>query len=604
MEKQMNLLTINNLTKAYTDRQLFDHVDFGIDSGDKVGIIGVNGTGKSTLLKIISGIEESDTSDVVKGNKVHIGYLPQNPVFRKGSTIFEHVISSTTTIHNQVTIEGSAKAILNKLGFLDYFLLIEKLSGGQKKKVALAVALLTDCEILVLDEPTNHLDNDMTEWLQEYLNNYKGAIVMVTHDRYFLDLVCNRIVEIQNGKLYNYNANYEGYLQLKSEREEMQLATGRKHASILKKEIEWMQRGARARATKQKAHIARYEALRDEEKIKEIEKVEISSMFSRLGKKTIEVKHLKKSYGDKELIKDYSYIFLRNDRIGIIGSNGCGKTTLLKLLNHVVEPDGGTIEIGDTVKIGYFTQENENMDDKKRVIDYIRETAEYIQIPEGTISASQMLERFLFEGALQYSVISKLSGGEKRRLYLLKILMEAPNVLMLDEPTNDLDIQTLRILEDYLDEFPGIIITVSHDRYFLDRVVNRLMFFEGNGIIKQYEGSYTDFFMERKSEDEKTSSFKVNSSDFAKVQKIKTEKLKLTFQEKKDYESIEQEMVNLENTLKSLEQEIVKAATDFVKLNHLTAKKQEIEQALESKIERYLYLEELVSKIKETEENG
>ena len=600
----MNLLTINNLTKAYTDRQLFDHVDFGIDSGDKVGIIGVNGTGKSTLLKIISGIEESDTSDVVKGNKVHIGYLPQNPVFRKGSTILEHVISSTTTIHNQATIEGSAKAILNKLGFLDYFLLIEKLSGGQKKKVALAVALLTDCEILVLDEPTNHLDNDMTEWLQEYLNNYKGAIVMVTHDRYFLDLVCNRIVEIQNGKLYNYNANYEGYLQLKSEREEMQLATGRKHASILKKEIEWMQRGARARATKQKAHIARYEALRDEEKIKEIEKVEISSMFSRLGKKTIEVKHLKKSYGDKELIKDYSYIFLRNDRIGIIGSNGCGKTTLLKLLNHVVEPDGGTIEIGDTVKIGYFTQENENMDDKKRVIDYIRETAEYIQIPEGTISASQMLERFLFEGALQYSVISKLSGGEKRRLYLLKILMEAPNVLMLDEPTNDLDIQTLRILEDYLDEFPGIIITVSHDRYFLDRVVNRLMFFEGNGIIKQYEGSYTDFFMERKSEDEKTSSFKVNSSDFAKVQKIKTEKLKLTFQEKKDYESIEQEMVNLENTLKSLEQEIVKAATDFVKLNHLTAKKQEIEQALESKIERYLYLEELVSKIKETEENG
>ncbi|NTV78558.1 MAG: ABC-F family ATP-binding cassette domain-containing protein [Clostridiales bacterium] len=600
----MNLLTINNLIKAYTDRQLFDHVDFGIDSGDKIGIIGVNGTGKSTLLKIISGLEESDTSDVIRGNKVHIGYLSQNPVFKKGSTILEHVISSTTTVHNQATIEGSAKAILNKLGFLDYEAQIDNLSGGQKKKVALAVALLTDCEILVLDEPTNHLDNDMTEWLQEYLNRYNGAIVMVTHDRYFLDLVCNRIVEIQNGKLYNYNSNYEGYLQLKSEREEMQLATARKHATILKKEIEWMQRGARARATKQKAHIARYEALRDEEKIKETEKIEISSLSSRLGKKTIEVEHLKKAYGEKELIKDYSYIFLRNDRIGIIGNNGCGKTTLLRMLNNLVEPDGGTIEIGDTVKIGYFSQENENMDDKKRVIDYIRETAEYIQIPEGTITASQMLERFLFEGALQYSVIGKLSGGEKRRLYLLKILMEAPNVLMLDEPTNDLDIQTLRILEDYLDEFQGIIITVSHDRYFLDRVVNRLMYFEGNGIIKQYEGNYTDFYMSKKSEEEKNELPKGSGNNTTKNQKVKTEKLKLTFQEKKDYESIEQEMEELEKKLKILDLEIQNASTNFVELNRLTIKKQETEQLLESKIERYLYLEELVSKIREAEENG
>lgn len=609
----MNLLTMKDITKAYTDKVLFDHIDFSINEGEKVGVIGINGTGKSTLLKIIAGLEETETGDVVKGNRVHINYLPQNPVFPADMTIYDYVITANETQSNQWSIEGDAKTILNKLGFMEYDTRIEYLSGGQKKKVALAGALLSDSQILILDEPTNHLDNDMTEWLENYLKSYKGALIMVTHDRYFLDLVCNRIVEIDKGKVYSYDSNYEGYLELKAEREEMAMATQNKHANILRKEIAWMQRGARARSTKQKAHIQRYEQLKNEEKIKIDGNVEINALASRLGKKTIELNQISAGYEDRLLIRDFTYIFLKTDRIGILGPNGCGKTTLLKALMGKLPLTGGSIEIGDTVRIGYYAQENEALDNTQKVIDYIRETAEYIQTSEGTVTASQMLEKFLFEGALQYSLIGKLSGGEKRRLYLLKILMEAPNVLILDEPTNDLDIQTLCILEDYLDSFPGILITVSHDRYFLDRVVRRMLTFEGNGLVTQFNGSYTEYFQSKEYEaaDENdrnpsgtdkglADNFATGSENKEKTVKIKTEKLKFTFQEKKEYDTIEQDIENLEIKIADIDSDILKTATDFVKLNELTKEKEKTEKLLEEKMERYLYLEELAKKIEES----
>lgn len=609
----MNLLTMKDITKAYTDKVLFDHIDFSISEGDKVGVIGINGTGKSTLLKMIAGLEEAETGDMVKGNRVHINYLPQNPVFPKNMTIYDYVITANETLDNHWSIEGEAKTILNKLGFMEYDTKIDYLSGGQKKKVALAGALLSDSEILILDEPTNHLDNDMTEWLENYLKSYKGALIMVTHDRYFLDLVCNRIVEIDKGKVYSYDGNYEVYLELKAEREEMAMATQNKHANILRKEIAWMQRGARARSTKQKAHIQRYEKLKNEEKIKIDGNVEINALSSRLGKKTIELNQITAGYKDKILIRDFTYIFLKTDRIGILGPNGCGKTTLIKAVMQKLPLTAGTIEIGETVKIGYYAQENETLDDNQKVIDYVRDTAEYIQTSEGTVTASQMLEKFLFEGALQYSLIGKLSGGEKRRLYLLKILMEAPNVLILDEPTNDLDIQTLCILEDYLDSFPGILITVSHDRYFLDRVARRMLTFEGNGVVTQFNGSYTDYFQSKEygASDENDRNPSGNDKSLAdnfvpdgenkeKTVKIKTEKLKFTFQEKKEYDTIEQDIESLEMKIADINSAILKTATDFVKLNELTAEKEKTERLLEEKMERYIYLEELAKKIEES----
>lgn len=639
----MNLLTMKDITKAYTDKVLFDHIDFSIDDGEKVGVIGINGTGKSTLLKIIAGLEETETGEIVKGNRVHVNYLPQNPVFPDGCTIYDYVIKANETLDNHWSIEGEAKTILNKLGFTEYDVKIATLSGGQKKKVALAGALLSDSEILILDEPTNHLDNDMTEWLENYLRAYRGALIMVTHDRYFLDLVCNRIVEIDKGKVYSYNSNYEGYLELKAAREEQALATQDKHANILRKEIAWMQRGARARSTKQKAHIQRYEALKNEEKIKADGQVEINALASRLGKKTIELQHITVGYGKHILIRDFTYIFLKTDRIGILGPNGCGKTTLIKtIMQAAAEQLGtksteqentqttgnsdrlvkkaGTIDIGDTVKIGYYAQENGAWNEQQKVIDYIRDTAEYIQTSDGTITASQMLEKFLFEGSLQYQPIGKLSGGEKRRLYLCKVLMEAPNVLILDEPTNDLDIQTLCILEDYLDSFQGILITVSHDRYFLDRVVRRMLTFEGNGVVQQYNGSYTEYFQQKeeseqavnnksllssdrgqshgnKNYDDKNAGIQENIEKSEKTGKVKTEKLKFTYQEKKEYETIEQDIENLEMHITELEAAILRTATDFVKLNELTKEKEETEQTLEEKMERYVYLEELAEKI-------
>jgi len=598
----MNILTIKNLTKEYTDRKLFDGVDFSLEEGDKVGIIGINGTGKSTLLKIIAGVEEGDDGEYTKGSNVVINYLPQNPVFEKNTSVLDYVLNANKESHDNYGVEGQAKNILNKLGFDDFGITLDKLSGGQKKKVALAGALLSKTEVLILDEPTNHLDNNMTEWLEEWLKNYKGVLVMVTHDRYFLDLVCNRIVEIDKGKLYSYKTNYEGFLELKAQREEMALSTQAKHQNILRKEIAWIQRGARARSTKQKAHIQRYEALRDEEKVAIDSQVEISALSSRLGKKTIELNNISKSYGDNKLINDFTYNFLKDDRVGILGPNGCGKTTLMRLITGQTELDSGSIEIGDTVKIGYYAQECEDMDPKEKVIDYIRDVAEYIQTDDGYLSASQMLENFLFTGALQYAQIGKLSGGERRRLYLARVLMGAPNVLILDEPTNDLDISTLCILEDYLDSFRGILIVVSHDRYFLDRVVRRMLTFEDRGQIKLFNGSYTDYFTEHRVEFNGTPTQSKSDGGGAeeyKLLKEQNKKLKMTYKEEIEYKTIEDDISAIEDKISNLDAELgnPKYATDFVKLTELTRAKEEAEKELEEKMERYVYLEDLAERI-------
>ncbi|NBH83587.1 ABC transporter ATP-binding protein [bacterium C-53] len=596
----MNILTINGLKKSYTDKILFDSADFSIGEGEKVGVIGINGTGKSTLLKIVAGIEEGETGEVIKGNKVHIRYLPQNPEFEPGITIFDYVVTKNKHLGNEWTIEGDAKNVLNRLGFTDYDARIDILSGGGKKRAALAAALLAECDLLVLDEPTNHLDNEMTQWLEDYLIGRKGALLMVTHDRYFLDRVSTRIVEIDKGKIYSYLTNYSGFLALKAEREEIALATERKRQSILRREIEWMQRGARARSTKQKAHIARYEALRDAKAPVSDSVVEMGSVSSRMGKTTIELLGISKSYGDKCLISEFTYIFLKNDRVGFIGPNGCGKSTLMKIINGKTAPDNGEVVVGTTIKIGYFSQENEYMDDSLRAIDYIKETAEYIETEDGKVTASKMMERFLFDSTLQYQKIERLSGGEKRRLYLLKVLMEAPNVLVLDEPTNDLDIATMSILEDYLDRFQGIVIAVSHDRYFLDRIARRLFAFEGEGNIRQYEGGYSDYLMEREMEISALSPAKGEKekiSDSRDTWKVREKKLKFTYQEQKDYETIEEEIAELEDRLASVEEAYAKAATDFVKLNELTTEKESLEKKLEIKLERFVYLSDLAERI-------
>lgn len=526
----MNLLTVENLTKAYTDRKLFDNVEFSINEGDKIGIIGINGTGKTTLLKLISDIEKPDTGKITKGNNINIRYLPQNPVFDKNNTVLETVLSGNIRHDDDMwSVEGEAKAILNKLGISDYNTGIQNMSGGQRKRAALANTLMAKADILILDEPTNHLDSEMSGWLEEYLNRFRGALVMVTHDRYFLDRVTNRIVEIDKSKLYSYAGGYSEFLRLKSAREDIENASERKRQSLLRTELEWISRGARARSTKQKARIERFEELKEANAPIKDESIKLDSLSSRLGKKTVEINNISKSYDSKKLIDDFSYIFLKNDRIGIIGPNGCGKSTLLKIINNVVQPDDGSIDIGATVRIGYFSQENEYMDESLKVIEYVREGAEYIETSDGKISASQMLERFLFDGTAQWSLISRLSGGEKRRLYLLRVLMEAPNVLILDEPTNDLDIQTMTILEDYLDSFDGIVITVSHDRYFLDRIVKRIFSFEGNKGIKQYEGNYSDYLQKHVSMTTETAS-NINLVK-EKAVKPKSTKLKFTYAE-------------------------------------------------------------------------
>lgn len=596
----MNLLTAEKISKNFTDKVVLNQVSLGINENDKVGVIGVNGTGKSTLLKVLAGKEEPDEGRIVKGNDVRVEYLAQTPEFDDRYTLLDNVIRTHEHASAGWNVEGEAKAMLGKLGIMEWDKKPSQYSGGQRKRAALVRTLLTPADILILDEPTNHLDNAMAEWLEEYLNNFRGAFIMITHDRYFLDKVTNKIVEIDKGKLYTYETNYTGFLALKLEREEMEQATERKKSALYRKDLAWMMRGARARSTKQKAHIQRFEELRDREKIVEDVQVDITALASRLGKKTIELSNICKAYGDKKLLEDFTYIFLKTDRIGIVGNNGAGKSTLLKIINGLEPMDSGNIEIGPTVKIGYFAQECEAMDPKQKVIDYIKEVAEYIETPDGSASASQMLERFLFTGAMQYSLIEKLSGGERRRLYLLRILMEAPNVLILDEPTNDLDIQTLRILEDYLDTFPGIVITVSHDRYFLDRVVRRIFAFEGNGVVKQYEGGFTDYWqkVEASSEAvEKAAKENDGEKKSKKDYKSHEKKIKFTYAEQKEFETIDEDIEKLEEKLEQFDKEIAANAKDFVKLQELTKNKEETQRLLDEKMERWVYLNDLAEQI-------
>ena len=601
----MNLLTMEHIIKSYTDRILLNDIGFSISENEKIGVIGINGMGKSTLLKVVAGIEPYDSGKISMRSQVKICYLPQTPVFESGTTVLKAAVEGNIDEMNQWTVEADAKAMLNQLGFTEYDEKIEHMSGGQKKRIALVNALLTSADILVLDEPTNHLDNAMSEWLEEYLIQFRGAVLMVTHDRYFLDRVVNRIVEVDNGKLYSYPGNYSEFVRLKEERQNMALATERKRKSMLRTELEWLSRGARARSTKQKAHIDRIKAMQEIQDIQEEKRVSMSSVASRMGNKTIELSDISKSYGDRILIKNYNYIFLKNDRIGIIGPNGCGKTTLLKIINGIIRSDTGTVEMGQTIRVGYFSQENEYMDDSEKVIDYVKEVGEYITTPEGKITASQMLENFLFDGAMQWSRIEKLSGGEKRRLYLLRVLMSSPNVLILDEPTNDLDIQTLTILEDYLDRFDGIIIIVSHDRYFLDRTVNRIFSFEGEGEIHQFEGGYSDYLIRKELEavpEEKVSAGKAEKADKdanKDAWKQHEKKIRFTYKEQKEFESIDDDIAELEGKIEKLDQEIAQNVTNSVRLNELLKEKEQIEQALDEKMDRWVYLNDLNEQIKQ-----
>lgn len=600
----MTILSIENMTKAYGERKLFDETSFFMQDGEKVGIIGINGTGKSTLLKIIAGLEDTDEGTVTFASHVVVSYLPQLPQFGEAETVLEAVLKkrseSSTGYEDAGALEVEAKSMLTRLGVTDFDAKCGVLSGGERKRLALVAALLAPSDLLILDEPTNHLDADMADWLEEQLKKRSGAILMVTHDRYFLDSVSDRIIEIDKGKIYSYQANYSGYLELKAAREEDMLASERKRQSILRKELEWVKRGARARTTKQKARLERYEELKNADAPVFDSKVELQSVASRLGKTTVELTGISKSFGDKVLLKDFTYIFLKDDRIGFVGKNGSGKSTLMKMITGECKPDHGEIVIGQTVKIGYYAQEigETEMPPDQKVIDYIKDVAEYVQTEDGSVSASQMLERFLFEGKDQYGLLKKLSGGERRRLNLLKVLMGAPNVLILDEPTNDLDIATLTVLEDYLDRFPGIVIVVSHDRYFLDRVVRRIFAFEENGQIKQYEGGYTDYrgkvsAGEPAAQEKQTQGTGASKKDW----KSPSTKLKFSYKEQREYEVIEDEIAALEEKIEMLEGKILQSTTDFVKLNEYTTEKEKTQQMLDEKMDRWMYLEDLKAKI-------
>jgi len=630
----MNILSLEHIEKSYTGRMLFDDTAFFLHEGEKVGVIGINGTGKSTLLRIIAGEEEPDAGKVTMANHILVRYLPQSPQFDAAMPALQAVLEMA----GDGVSEADAKAMLMRLGIARFDQPAGELSGGQRKRLALAAVLLGDCDVLVLDEPTNHLDSEMSSWLEERLRAFRGTLVMVTHDRYFLDSVCSRIVELDKGRLYSYETNYSGFLKLKAEREASAFASERKRQSILRKEIAWMQRGARARSTKQKAHIQRYEALRDREAPELDAKVSMNSVYTRMGKTAVELLGISKSYGDQVLIRDFTYRFLKDDRIGFIGPNGCGKTTLMRMIAGLEQPDSGEIVIGQTIKIGYYSQEINDrqadaetdaaqngtdlsyMDPKMRVIDYIRNTAEYVRTEDGTVSASAMLELFLFPGEQQYSPLSKLSGGEKRRLNLLRVLMEAPNVLILDEPTNDLDITTLQILEDYLDSFRGIVITVSHDRYFLDRVVRRIFAFEEGGVLRQHEGGYTEYEA-RIREEREAAGLPANASSSRPAASAggasggraadgasggKTDpnagrghekKLKFSFKEQREYETIDDDIAALEAKLEELEQEMAVNATNSAKLTELAAAQAETKDALDQKMERWMYLNELAEQI-------
>lgn len=585
------ILSAENITKQYIETKVLDDVSLFIQENDKIGVVGINGTGKSTLLKILTNQLEPDAGKITLGRSVHIAYLAQNPDFRSGGTVLEEALR---LCGNNASKEYEIKSILNRLQIHDFDAPIQTLSGGQKKRVALASVLASSCELLILDEPTNHIDSDMTQWLEAFLIRFKGAVLMITHDRYFLDRVCNRIIEVDKGRLYSYPGNFSAFLETKAAREEAELASERKRQSILRTELAWMMRGARARSTKQKARIERFEALSSESAPAEKENVQIQSLSSRLGGKTIQAENITKAYGERMLINDFSYIVARDDRLGIIGANGCGKSTLLKLMSGKIAPDSGSVTIGDTVKIGYFSQEYDDMDPSEKVIDYIRKEAEYIQLAEGKVSASKMLERFLFPSELHWTRIEKLSGGEKRRLYLLRVLISAPNILFLDEPTNDLDTQTLAILEDYLDSFSGAVITVSHDRFFLDRVVSHVIAFE-DGCLREYNGGFTDYMQNREAQPTpKTTSSPAKEKKERPAQK---KKLKFTYKEQKEYETIDDTLQTLESELTEVEAELAEGSSDYIYLEALTAKQQELKAQLEQAEQRWIYLTELAEKI-------
>ncbi|NMF05665.1 ABC-F family ATP-binding cassette domain-containing protein [Clostridium beijerinckii] len=646
----MNIITLENISKNYSDKILLNNVSLGINDGDKIGLIGINGAGKSTFLKVVSGREEFFDGNIVKGKNVRIEYLDQNPLFDQDATVLEQIFKGDTkemkllkryeelldkinscngenfdSLNNELLkvqseidslslwdMESEAKTILNKLGIKNYSEKVGNLSGGQKKRIALACSLITPCDLLILDEPTNHLDSDSIEWLEEFLNSRKGALLMITHDRYFLDRVTNRIIELDRGNLYTYPGNYTAFLEKKIERIEVEQSQEEKKNALIRNELKWVRRGAKARTTKQKARLQRFDELVSEESIKRQEDVDISFVGSRLGKKVVELYDISKSFGSKVIIKDFNYIFLRNDRIGIIGENGAGKTTLVNILRGRLPIDSGKIEIGDTVKIGCFAQDNSNMDPKLRVIDYVKEGGEYIPVEDGTkIMASTMCERFLFDSTMQYTPIEKLSGGERRRLHLLRVLMESPNFLILDEPTNDLDIETLKILEDFLDKFMGVIIVVSHDRYFLDRICTKIFSYEGNGYIKEYNGNYSDFLISKEiekiksveSNDKSCNEFAADKGKGVK-EKTKDNKPKFTFKEQKEYETIDEDIAKLEEKINSLEKEMAKNASNYGKLNELMHEKEEVQSELDNKYERWEYLNEIAEAIEEFKNNN
>lgn len=630
----MVLLTAEQIRKSYGTRVIFDDISFSIHEGDKIGVVGVNGTGKSTLLKIVAGVGHADSGEIVTMNGIKIGYLPQTPKFQDHTTVLEHIfagdypqmalvrayestmqaleenpedaalIAQAAALSEKMdkaqawALESEAKAILTRLGITDFAQEVQTLSGGQRKRVALAAALIAPVDLLILDEPTNHIDNDTVEWLEKHLEKYAKALLMVTHDRYFLDRVANRMLELEKGKIYSYQANFTKYLEMKAEREELLAAAERKRQNFLRNELEWVRRGAQARSTKQKARLQRFEEVAAQRAPEEKQSVSLSSVNSRLGKKTIVIEHIAKAYAGKTYIRDFSYIVLRDDRIGIVGENGCGKTTLLRMMTGQCAPDSGTVTHGETVKIGIFAQENTEMDENQRVLDYIRDVAEYVTTAEGKLSASQLLEKFLFPISMQRGPISMLSGGEKRRLYLAKVLMGAPNILFLDEPTNDLDIETLMILEDYLQQFSGAVIVVSHDRYFLDKTVGRIFAFVGNGEIRQYEGGYTDY---REAYLHDFPQQNVSQTAPKKVQaprqKTETKPIKMSYKDQREYDNISDEIAKLEETVVALEKEMETCTTDYEKLQVLSEQKEQAEMQLEQKMERWMELSELAEEI-------
>ena len=589
------LLSAEQLTKTYGTRVLLDGVSFYVEPGDKVGIIGVNGCGKSTLLRLLAGAEEPDEGTVRPDPNVRLAYLPQNPVFPGEHTVLEQVLLGLDG-EDRTLAEYEAKTILNQLGVPRFDQKVGELSGGERRRVALAAVLARPCDVLLLDEPTNHLDDRMVGWLEDYLRSWKGALVMVTHDRYFLERIVTKMVEVEGGRLYTYEGNYDKYLERKAARLESEKASERKRQAILRREYQWVMQGPTARGTKSRERLERYEALKAQTGPTEKSTLELSARASRLGKKTVELAGVTKTFGERTVVRDFSCMLLRDDRIGIVGSNGSGKSTLLNLMAGTLAPDSGTVEVGETVRFGYFRQEVPDMDGDTRVIDYVKEIGNNIETAEGMLTASQLLEQFLFPAEVQWSPICKLSGGEKRRLYLLSVLAAAPNVLLLDEPTNDLDIQTLSILEDYLDTFPGAVIAVSHDRYFLDRVVRRVFAVEGDGAVRAYPGGYTEY-LDAKRVEEKAKTPKTPASDKGKERPAAPKKLKFSYKEQREFDTIDGDIAALEEQIAQVQAEQAAKATDYVALQELQEKQAQLEAALEEKMERWVYLNDLAEQI-------